>query len=280
VNKNATAADENNDSNVDPDTAEFRRQHFDRSSILRHSKKRKKSSASNPSSVTGTPAKINGSKPALETPFKSATPVNGKAVQACEAASDPESVSPVHPDTPEELALAVAEAFSAAQKEEPADATFTSEIMDVDQPDPVTEDAPQEAEELKPEEPMSASARVAALLAGPAAAPEPCAPAVEPPASPIRASPETLPSESTSHLMDTTDPVLDEIPDDGLIHDISPLPTPPPTPPPSEIPSILPEPVTPPAQTSMGAAPTSNGMAAKKNIVVTSTPLAKQESIL
>jgi hypothetical protein len=30
----------------------------------------------------------------------------------------------------------------------------------------------------------------------------------------------------------------------------------------------------------MGAAPTSNGMAAKKNIVVTSTPLAKQESIL
>ena len=44
--------------NVDNDDSQFRRQHFDRNSCLRHSKKRKKSTASNQNS----PAILNGSE--------------------------------------------------------------------------------------------------------------------------------------------------------------------------------------------------------------------------
>jgi hypothetical protein len=60
--------------------------------------------------------------------------------------------------------------------------------------------------------------------------------------------------------------------------DISPLPTPPPTPPPSEIPSVIPEQVAPLVQPPVIPMPTpmTNGHGEKKNIVVTSTPLAKQ----
>ena len=58
--------------------------------------------------------------------------------------------------------------------------------------------------------------------------------------------------------------------------DISPLPTPPPTPPPSEIPSVIPEQVAPLVQPPVIPMPITNGHGEKKNIVVTSTPLAKQ----
>ncbi len=69
ANNNSDGDNGDNDEN-----AEFRRQHFDRTSILRHSKKRKKSSAgSNPASVNGTPIKPSASNGSVK-PVPDATP--------------------------------------------------------------------------------------------------------------------------------------------------------------------------------------------------------------
>jgi hypothetical protein len=260
---------------------EFRRQHFDRSSVLRHSKKRKKSSASNPGSVNGTPV-----KPAV---------ITTETLRDTKATNTNSSLAPTpakinREETPQKL--------QAGQNE------MTSEITDVDDEvvnvdDYEEEDDDQLATKLedvvieniqkceKPEspsksdEPMTASARVAAMLAGPA---EPAKPAVDPnyqravsPLPPPPPSPLAVPfqlSFTDPELFPNADrsPMLEEIPDDAFITDISPLPTPPPTPPPSEIPSVIQDPVTPPpSKPSM-----TNGNGVKKNIVVTSTPLAKQ----
>ena len=142
--------------------------------------------------------------------------------------------------------------------------------------EPVKQDKPESPSKL--DEPLTASARVAAMLAGPVAPAETAndeyeaaSPLPPPPPSPL-AVPFQLPITAPEFFPNTDlSPMLDEIPDDAFITDMSPLPTPPPTPPPSEIPSVIPDPVTPPTQPSM-----TNGNGVKKNIVLTSTPLAKQ----
>ncbi len=165
----------------------------------------------------------------------------------------------------------------------------------------------------KPEEPISASARVAALLAGPAklvvptleeptkatledlAQPtfretikptfeEPARPTFEAAVSPLPPPPPTPPVPfelpvSVPELFPNDSRVIqafDNLSDDVLITDVSPLPTPPPTPPPSEIPSVIPDPVTPPPSHKVLTNGNHSNGEVKKNIVVTSTPLAKQ----
>lgn len=166
--------------------------------------------------------------------------------------------------------------------EVPVQPPMTSEILDVDQeldePTAVDDVIIETVADPKPDEQQtltsSASARVAALLAGPVVPSEPAKP--DSPLPEIAAPVIPVFEPPTPDLLSEAGsiPALDEIPADALIEDISPLPTPPPTPPPSEIPSVIPELTTPPAlQPPMTSTSDGNG---KKVIVVTSTPLAKQ----
>lgn len=288
ANNNCSVDVGNDDSN-----AEFRRQHFDRSSILRHSKKRKKSSAgSNPASVNGTPVKpltVNGST--IQTPAPEETPVRTSAPIATPTPTPVQLNSTTPVLVPTKLDFDGPEMNQDDQDEVPP---VTSEIMDVDQeldePAAAVDDVI--IEEVKADEQLqiqpqqltsSASSRVAALLAGPVVPSEPAKPDTPPPqaAAPIVPAFEPPTPEFLSEAGSI--PALDEIPADALIEDISPLPTPPPTPPPSEIPSVIPEPTPttpftapPPTMTASTTTVTNGVNGTKKVIVVTSTPLAKQ----
>jgi len=290
-----------NDDNTDP---QFRRQHFDRTSILRHSKKRKKSSVSNPSS----PA------PTANTTTTSVAATPSKTVRAETPIKNEIESLPQDDYQPADISLGVApldQSTPIEEKESFADKMAINDkiVINENQFNKFVENNP--AVFTKPDEPISASARVAALLAGPAkpvelAPEEPVKSIFEEPAklplrepvnplldepvrptfegSPLPPCPPTPPAPfelpvSVPELFPNDSSVIqafDNLSDDVLITDVSPLPTPPPTPPPSEIPSMIQDPVTPPPSQKVQTNGNHNNGEIKKNIVVTSTPLAKQ----
>lgn len=227
--------------------------------------------------VSTTPANVVSTTPARVSSALSVTAAPALAPDLAPDASAPYELAPTKLNFDDSVS------DSLADEEAPVQPLMTSEIFDVDQdmnePGEAEDIIIESGQELKLED-LTASARVAALLAGPPVTAESAKPVSPPPSAP-EATPtpnfEAPTPELLSYSESTT--ILDEIPDDALIKDISPLPTPPPTPPPSEIPSIIPEPETPTAapQPSALSISITNGISAKKkNIVVTSTPLAKQ----
>ena len=216
-NNNETENKELNDDNTDP---QFRRQQFDRTSVLRHSKKRKKSSASNPNSpaVNGTPA-FNGTQAVNGTPAVNGTrAVNGTPgpdtytpAPATMIRNENSSTSFVNNDLPDFHNTVVKEIDFDAVANEQDDALEIQDEQPMEEifPEIITNghaevsfEKPQvieiQAEPVKPDEPLSASARVAALLAGPAL-PAPKARAASPIQEATLPQPPPTPPVSDDH---------------------------------------------------------------------------------